>query len=141
MDKHIDKAYLKTLRKIMYLGLFLASCTVFFHWFANHMSLYWIFRWLDIPMHIFGGFMASLGFIWLAAAILFVSRNLKLSPKKEWFWGILGVVIIGVLWEFLEAAYGLSGLRGMQAVDTIADIVNDIAGGIIGVLFWKRISK
>ncbi len=137
----MDKKYINTLRRIMYLGLFLASSIVFFHWFANHMSLYWILRWLDIPMHILGGFIAALGVIWLAAALLFIRHNQKLSPKKEWLWGIVGVLIIGILWEFLEAAYGLSGLRGVQAVDTIADIINDILGGIIGILFWKRISK
>lgn len=133
--------YMSLLRKIMYIGMALASVVVAFHWIANETSLYWIFRWLDIPMHILGGFMASLGSIWIVAMIIFLTRNQRLGSKKEWFWGILGVVIIGVLWEFLEASYGLSGLRGIYFLDTIADIFNDTLGGILGIFFWQYLTK
>ncbi len=137
----IDKSYRNILRKIMYVGIALASAVVAFHWIANDTSLYWIFRWLDIPVHMAGGFVASLGFIWLAATILYFSRSARLKANKAWFWGILGALVIGILWEFLETAYGLSGLRGIYFLDTIADIFNDTIGGVLGIFFWQYLSK
>jgi Na+/melibiose symporter-like transporter len=125
----------------MYIGLVLASGVVAFHWLANDSSLYWVFRWLDIPVHMAGGFIASLGFIWLVATVLYLRYTKRLEAKKAWFWGILGALVIGILWEFLEAAYGLSGLRGIHMLDTIADIFNDTIGGIFGILFWRYLSR
>lgn len=53
------------------------------------------------------------------------------SKSKFVFVGILGGLIVGILWELLEYAFGLSGLGVDRRIDTISDLLNDVIGAII----------
>ncbi len=67
--------------------------------------------------------------------ILSVAEILK---KGSVFWpAILFALTLGIVWEFLEYVYGLSGLDIIHRADTITDIVNDMTGSIIAIIIWK----
>lgn len=129
------------LRKIMYIGLGIASFVVCVHWFANEYSLYWLFNWLDIPAHMFGGFTAALGIIWLIEVIRLYQGKDLMRYRSVIIFALLGALFIGLLWEFLECSYGLSGFSGIYFIDTIADLFNDMIGGVLGALCWHMLIK
>lgn len=134
--------YRQKLRKMMYLGLFFATVFVGIHTVASDLSLYWIIWWLDIPMHILGGMVVSGSIIWF----IHMYYNLRhyqdiLSTKTTLVLVLCGVLCIGILWEYIESLYGLSGLATSYRLDTISDICNDMMGALLGFISWKLIFK
>jgi hypothetical protein len=129
------------LRQIMYIGFVCAALVVGIHWVANENALYWVFHWLDIPMHIAGGFTAAMGSIWLIETIRYGAKLSVERGSQLFVWGISGAFVVGLLWEFLEMYYGLSGFSGIYRIDTIADLINDMIGGVFGVIYWKLLIK
>lgn len=113
-----------------------------FHAVAIINYWYWIFLWLDIPMHFFGGFWVAIFFIWL--------YHSKISQLPNYFISFLIVIsfvaLIGIFWEFLEFFYdvfissrGYSGYMQLSAADTIADLFFDLVGGsILFVIYYFK---
>ncbi len=103
---------------------------------ARTFSLYWQYPWLDIPMHLLGGVAVVLAIFSLAELLTsFPERYVTLVP-------ILTVVlIVGLLWEFVEIQIGIPLLEADFEVDMISDLSMDVAGGILGYIVGSRISK
>lgn len=126
------------------------------HFFATVNSWYWIYNWLDIPMHFLGGF-------WVAM-VYFMLRNQfqEVRPPEidhQYFGGrtsqILMIVsclsfvaLIGVLWEFFEFLYdvfissrGYSGFMQLGAADMIGDLFFDLLGASIFLIIYKIFNR
>lgn len=114
-----------------------------FHFLALYNFWYWELRWLDIPMHFFGGFLIAMLFIWL-------DLKFKISNNLSFFKLLLitlsFVSFIGVLWEFQEFLYDIfisSKIPDMilqtSAADTIKDLFFDLFGGLafLSIYFIK----
>jgi len=122
-----------------------------FHALGLIFSLYEIFGWYDIPMHIGGGFaMGALGLaIWL--------EGVEEVKFKGWFqkhlkwWLVPGIVLgfvslIGILWELhefvLDVIFPLvidELKRQPDMSDTMMDFTMDLVGGILSlVAFWRK---
>ena len=78
-------------------------------------------------MHLFGGFTVGLCAV---IAILFFLKNLQLK--------VLGVLVFlfvlasGALWEVFELYLNFEfNLKNFSLQDTVADLVNDLVGGMI----------
>lgn len=146
MNTSIGISGISFLRKRLYIGVSLAIILIGFDAIANNFSWYWIFRWLDNPMHIFGGLIASyfgilLWYIYkwfksgrVATAQELVKNSSVIIP------GLIVVLIMGISWEILEYAFDLSGLDFIHRADTIMDIINDVLGGILAIIIWKLTS-
>jgi hypothetical protein len=95
--------------------------------------------WFDMPMHFLGGFFIGLGLIWLLS---YKDLNLELSFKLI-LKIILGVLIIGVLWEVFEILVNnMLAQNPFNTLDTISDIFFDLTGGTFAILyFFKRINN
>ena len=96
--------------------------------------------WLDVPMHIAGGFWLGLLFYYL-----FVIGKPVLNQNNTVALFILGlgfVAFVGVLWELYEfladvyllKAYALTAASGYTHFDTFTDVVNDFIGGAIALV-------
>ena len=95
-----------------------------FHW-------YFSIWWSDMPMHFLGGFWLGLVFLWF------------LKPKDLSFKVILkiilGVLIIGVLWEIFEVILNRATLQDpFNTLDTLSDICFDLAGGFISIFYFAK---
>jgi len=110
-------------------------------------DLYGVFDWYDIPMHIGGG--VAMGALALAIwheGIEDVKFKGALQRHLKWWFipaMVLGfVAFIGVLWELHEWALDLiwptESLRQPNLPDTMLDFINDLLGGIIALLIWKK---
>ncbi|MFZ2205576.1 MAG: hypothetical protein WAV23_03220 [Minisyncoccia bacterium] len=136
MDKEINKEkLLKSMTLMIFFVFILNSLALKFHWYSS----VW---WFDIPMHFMGGFWIGLAWIWL-----FVPSNLPNLPKKVGGWGksilkiILGVLLIGVLWEIFEIIVNETITKNQfNYLDTFSDICFDLAGGFTALYYClKRI--
>ncbi len=144
------KKSLAFLRKRFYFGVFLAILLIAINTIAGELSWYWIFKWFDNPMHVGGGIVAGyFGILFWHIHVWLRRRGddgRMLSPgevlkQSAVIWPALIItLIVGVAWEFLEHAYGLSGLDIAHRGDTVTDLVNDTTGGVIAIIIWELIS-
>lgn len=117
-------------RARFYLALLFAASIIFIHMLAFNLSLYWTYRWVDIPMHILGGIMA--GFFTLVSLQYF-------RLKETLLYTLIGVLAVGIGWELLELFYKVDILNFRYWTDTAKDLIDDTIGGLISIYIWKKI--
>lgn len=105
------------------------------------VKLYWYYSiwYFDMITHFWGGLCLGLAFIWLFSFQNSSSRiSLKLAIKI-----ILGVLLIGVIWEIYEVLVNnVFAQNPFNTLDTISDIFFDLSGGICAILYiWKKMQK
>lgn len=102
------------------------------HFFFKKAELYWNFLWLDIPMHLVGGFLIMLTWaVWFG------------GWRRKAFYGFGGwVVLLGgmVSWEIYEWLIGETTYP-RATVDTIADLLNGLVGGLVAYHLYLKHKK
>jgi len=128
-------------------AFFVIAVVLAFHAAGLLLSLYEVFEWYDIPMHIGGG--VAMGALALAIwheGIEDVKFKGALQRHLKW-WFIPGMVLgfvalIGVLWELHEWGLDLilptESLRQPNLPDTMLDFINDLIGAVVALLLWNR---
>ena len=125
----------------------LTILVAFFHILFLQFLLYWTTDWADIVTHFLGGALIAL----IVIFIFFSSGYTKTSGfKKElgtssffiWLFTLCLVLIIGIIWELWEAWTGLIDFPA-DRLDSLADLVMDLIGGIFATLYayyrvWKQ---
>jgi hypothetical protein len=82
-------------------------------------------------MHFLGGFWVSLAIIWFF--------HVKDVSLKLIFKIILGVLLIGFLWEVFEVVIDeIFSKNSFNVLDTISDIFLDLSGGCLAVLYFTK---
>lgn len=126
-------------KKVIFFGLVLLG----FHLVAVFYSLYWMFRWIDIPVHFAGGALMGLIVFWL---IELYPGQFKL-PGNFWAKALLIVsfgALMGVMWEFTEFFYDtaiighdFTRLAQQSVSDTMGDLFIDIVGSFTVATFQE----
>jgi len=105
------------------------------HVIALRLFLYWQIWWLDIPMHILGGVVISVGIFALHDMRLWIKkRHLSYIPV------LLLVCVAALSWEVYELCVG-TAIEENYLMDTITDLAMGLVGGTIGYTIGTRISK
>lgn len=82
-------------------------------------------------MHFLGGLWLGLAFLWL---FLVQDFSKKLILKI-----ILGVFIIGILWEVFEILVNNNIAQNSFSIfDTLSDICFNLAGGILAIVYYFK---
>lgn len=106
------------------------------HAYADTHALYFAYKWLDIPMHLFGGFVVA-----LLGVCLYSLYGKKLTRDFFWTLIILFVLVIGSFWEIFELSmsvmYHVQTMDLTNIYDTISDLINDTIGAI-GALYLSH---
>ncbi len=105
----------------------------------NKFYYYWTVSGLDKPMHLLGGACVGMGTIWLVSCLYSEIEN---SQKKVIIIGVLGTLLIGILWEIFELHFGITTLSDgwLYYKDTMGDLSMDLLGGLLASLYsWKLI--
>lgn len=134
--------------KFIFIFLFIF---IIFHFLALYNFWYWEFRWLDMPMHFFGGFLIAMFFIWLNLRFK-ILNDYPIAKLPNYLITVLitlsFVSLIGVLWEFQEFLYDIfisskvsNTILQLNAADTIKDLFFDLFGGIIFLLVYCKYGK
>jgi hypothetical protein len=104
------------------------------HIFASFFYLYWEFWWLDIVMHILGGFLTVLVIVWITERTTFYK---KLSFNKKFFFVLFWLFLVTVCWEFFE--YFIENVNPSIGYaywdDTLSDTVAGLLGGSLSFIF------
>lgn len=124
--------YVKNIREINYFKVFFILLCIFLSYYLSKnilepLNFYNDYRWLDIPMHILGGF-------------LFASLFLNIiSDKYINFKNILYFVLfIGISWEIFEYTLDIINLTSFPGwLDTFKDLLDDIIGAYLAFVFYK----
>ena len=96
-----------------------------------------ILPWIDIPLHLIGGFVLAYSFI-LILEFLRAKKLIKVNNKLIYFIIILSLVsLIAVFYEFYEFTLSYVLKIGMQGnlIDTMVDLFLGLLGGIFIFLF------
>lgn len=102
------------------------------HGIALMFSLYWVYLWLDIPMHFLGGATVALGY---------QSRFLVHRFERYLSFGFgatLGAVLfVGGAWEVYE--YLVDPILTEFGIDTVVDLIMDVLGGVAGYFVARAV--
>jgi len=124
---------------LLLLGIFL------FNLFLTIFGGYGVAPWMDIPIHILGGFATAMFGVAIYTHV-FSKSNRKGIP----FWFpvlfILGfVMLIGVFWEFHEFILDQTAhvwvnypIAQGGLVDTMKDLFDDWIGSILAILVFRK---
>ncbi|MBP9717237.1 MAG: hypothetical protein KBD44_00810 [Candidatus Pacebacteria bacterium] len=103
------------------------------HTLAEAFSLYWLYDWLDMPMHILGGIVL----MFMYASLRQMSLFLKRLPVYASGIGFAGALIAWEIFGILR--YG--GLKPDFWSDTLADLVCGITGIVTGYMLVRTMTE
>lgn len=112
-----------------------ASVLAVLHNISLQLFLYWRYAWLDIPMHVLGGAVVTLG--WFT---LYDFRVLKSTYWQRFLIIISIVFLVAFGWELYEYCM-LSTLPSDYYLDTVTDITMGLIGGSIGYIVSLTLRK
>ena len=107
--------------------------------FLVFLGIYSVAPWIDIPMHLLGGFTIA----YSGSLILdYLGKRNLVKINNYWIWVLIVisfVALIAVFWEVVEFIYEFFYHVGLQPSikDTILDLVLGIFGGFLFSIFRK----
>ena len=113
--------------------LIASSILLVVHLLATKLYLYWLFSWIDIPVHFLGGSVVALG--------VFSAYDLRLPLPKRWLSFVpvfLFVLMIALAWEVYEIEIGIR-IDANYVTDTLTDIFMGMFGGAVGYVVGNRL--
>jgi hypothetical protein len=119
---------------IILLGALVAGA----HALALHYSLYWRFRWFDMPMHFLGGFLVVSAVLW---CVTFIPLPWALSKLNRPALALASALIIGIAWEVFEYTAGITRGEPGYWFDTLHDLALDLFGGGVSYLAFKAYGR
>src|SRR3989344_7192631 len=97
-------------KKLLIISLLTILLIAIFHFFSLRYSWYWTYRWLDIPVHIIGGFWVSLTVLWISLKIKHID-NIFGYKKKALLVMLGSVLILGIFWEIFELIFKITSIN------------------------------
>jgi tellurite resistance protein TehA-like permease len=106
---------------------------------ADYWHLYFYIWWLDIPMHILGGFWVAL----TSLAIYYAFRGRNENDHSTVFvyaLAIASALLVGLVWEVFEFSVdSIVSEFVTKPADIIKDLIDDLIGGVLAaVLFASK---
>ncbi len=125
-------------QKIFILSFIVLVLVASFNYLGVTFSLYWVYKWYDIPMHMLGGLWVSLFTLSFYPYLNkhYLVKDFNINPLYAVFISLLFMIIA---WEIFELIGGMALLsdRGYWP-DTLGDVLNGYIGGIVGYLFYLK---
>jgi hypothetical protein len=115
------------MKQILTSALYLIMIFSLSHFVFEPSNLYFELKWLDIPMHIMGGF----GVAALVAAVLSYYDN------SVTFWKLLlAYTLAAIAWEVYDHLQGFVDYSTVSGwLDTVKDYVDGLIGASLAYLF------
>ena len=98
--------------------------TLIAHVLFTLADAYWLFPWLDMPVHFLMG---------SGLAILF-TKNFKWGTSVS----IIAIVLLAFGWEYAERIFGWSVALAESYQDAATDVAMGVIGGILGSVYNKQ---
>ncbi len=108
------------------------------HFIATKLYWYSAIWWLDMSVHLLGGFWIGLVSIWFFGESLKFQRESKIFSVAT-FKILLSVFFIGIGWEIFEIFVNdVIAQNAFNYLDTISDVFFDLIGGALAILYFFR---
>lgn len=118
------------MKQIITSALYLLTLFIVSKYVFDPANLYYELKWLDIPMHIMGGF----GVASLASSILSY-RGVRVSFTKL----LIAYSVVAVAWEMYEYTQDLSSYQDWNGwIDTCSDYINGLIGTAVAYLLLRK---
>ncbi len=135
MNKIVNKLnFIKNYQDINYYKVVFTLLCIFLTYFLSRnflepFDLYREYFWLDIFMHILGGFLFSTLFFHISKKEYFNFKNI-----------FYFIMFIGIIWEIYEIIFNvmIKNQESSGVLDTIKDLINDTIGAWLAFLFYKK---
>lgn len=103
------------------------------HVLAEWLRLYWLYPWLDMPMHIMGG---------VVVMLMLASLRLMGTPVRHLsrVWIVVLLTLVLLLWEAF-GIYRFGGLKPDFWSDTALDLLCGIVGIVAGYLLTLALER
>ncbi len=122
-------------------GLLSMAAVLVLQVFLVQFHVYGRWEWIDVPVHMLGGFVVGM----IAAGLITYA---KASNRPLWFNFIFTsavVVMVGAGWEILEYVFYNSSQTGASIIgegltvrDLLGDLINDGIGGVVAWFLFIR---
>lgn len=124
-------------RQWLFLATLICAIAVF-QMVAIYWHLYFYIWWLDIPVHVLGGF-----WVGLFALVSYYAGPWPVPKERSNFFvfsvSIAAVLSVGLLWEVYEFAVDHAvGDSGGGLADTLMDLVDDLLGALLAAWIFVR---
>lgn len=135
MNKIVNKLnFIKNYQDINYYKVVFTLLCIFLTYFLSRnflepFDLYREYFWLDIFMHILGGFLFSTLFFHISKKEYFNFKNI-----------FYFIMFIGIIWEIYEIIFNvmIKNQESSGVLDTIKDLINDTIGAYIAFILNKK---
>ena len=108
------------------------------HAAAEWSHLYWVYRWLDIPMHFLGGAWLGISGVWFLQYSGWVRTYSSVAGVRTVIAALVAGVVVGIAWELYELMVWRiagTGLPVDYLTDTMFDLFMDVLGsGCAGLI-------
>jgi len=114
-----------------------------FDMLAISQTWYFYYKWIDIPVHFFGGFFLGGLFFYIVFSNPKSKKFLKIprTPRNVFTTTVLLVLLTGGAWEVIEFVLGRTVMSPAYVPDTILDLVAGTLGGYFFYLLYKKIRE
>jgi len=128
-------------KKILFISLATIFIVIIFHFFALQNSWYWRVRWIDIPVHIIGGFGVALLSVWIALKFKHIN-NICNYKIKSFLIIFVSVLSVGIFWEIFELIIRFTHFgRANYWEESLVDVINGLIGGVIAYFYFIKYKK
>lgn len=100
--------------------------------------LYWTFWWYDMFLHLLGGIFISLLAVWVSFFSGYLRPHLSFTTGTVLCIALGSTLAFGIGWETFERALGHTWSIEGYSLDTMSDLLLDLAGGLLGFLYVMR---
>jgi len=122
-------------------SLLILVILVALHLTGSYYSLYWLYPWFDIVVHIFGGLWIALVILWLVSYLGQIN-SLKEYKVKSFLIAITATALTGIVWELVENFTQITSVNANgYGLDTAGDILSGALGGVLAYFYFVRRRK
>lgn len=127
--------------KLLFTSLLTVLLIAVFHFLSVKYYWYWTYRWIDIPVHIVGGFWVSLTALWVALKVGHID-SIYGYKKRALVLMLISVLIVAILWEVFELMFKITYLNDIGYwSDSLGDGFNGLIGGSVAFLYFTKNKK
>ncbi len=128
-------------KKLLFLSVISIMVIAVVHIVSLRLSWYYTHPWMDIVIHILGGFWVAATALWMALRFGHIDTIVNYR-RKAFFISFAAVFLVGIAWEMFELLSGNTFLHSANfATDSLSDILDNFIGCFFAFLYAIRMKR
>jgi hypothetical protein len=124
--------------KLLFTSLGLIALIAIIHFLALKNYWYFIYKSLDLVLHLMGGFWIAISVLW----VISIQKYIVFNTIYKFVYVVISVILVGIVWEVFELKTGNTFTTVSNYWrDTYTDMASNIIGGMIAYFYFIRSLK